>query len=154
MCSNSRRGRRRHRHHTSRCGRCKTHHCIGLMHGFLLQYAEIIYIFQKGFMRWEYFDAIEIFFQLFNITLLLCTTILEPGYHLCVWETQGGGDFIAIGWWQVLLIEKTFFQFEYLMIGECGAWLALFLRLWAVGEDIQVGFIWKKKPENKIINFC
>jgi len=64
---------------------------------------------------------------------------VERLYHFG--QAQGGGDLVAIGRRQVLLVEEPLLQLEDLVVGEGGARLALLLRLRSVREDVQMGFI-------------
>jgi hypothetical protein len=56
--------------------------------------------------------------------------------HLSVGESQAGCNFIAIGWRQVLLVKEALLELEDLVVGKCGARLALLLLLWPRREQI------------------
>lgn len=111
------------------------------MHGLLLQDTQIVNVLQEGLVRGEDLDAVEVLFQLLDVALLLGPAVLEPGDHLGVGQAQGGGDLVAIGRGQVLLVEETLLQLKDLVVGEGGAGLALLLGLWSVREDVQMGFV-------------
>lgn len=89
-------------------------------------------------MRVDDFRVFHVFFELFHVAFELGATVLEPCYHLGVGEAQAGGDFVAVGRAEILLIEETLFELEDLMIGERRARFSFFLRLLAVVEEVEV----------------
>ena len=54
--------------------------------------------------------------------------------HLGIGESEGRGDFVPVGGREVLLIQKSLFQLENLVVGERRPRLPLLLRGLLVGE--------------------
>ena len=69
----------------------------------------------------------DVSFELLNVSLQLGASVLEPRDHLRVGETQLRGDLVTVGWREVLLVQKAFFQFVDLLVGECSSTFASFL---------------------------
>lgn len=139
----------RHAHHAGSGSSSGQSNHVRLMHGLLLEDAQIVDVLQKGFVCGEHLDAVEVLLQLLNVALLLGPSVLEPSDHLRIGETQRGGDLVTIGGRQILLVEETLLQLEDLMVGEGGARLALLLRLRTVREYVQVRLICKRDRERE-----
>lgn len=140
----------RHAHHAGSGSSSGQSNHVRLVHGLLLEDAQIVDVLQKGFVRGEYLDAVEVLLQLLNVALLLGPSVLEPSDHLRIGESQRGGDLVTIGGRQILLVEETLLQLEDLMVCEGGARLALLLRLRTVREYVQVRLICKRERERLV----
>lgn len=65
-----------------------------------------------------YLGALHVLLELLHVALELGPPVLEPRDDLSVGQPQLGGDLVAIGGRQVLLVEEPLLQLEDLMVGE------------------------------------
>lgn len=105
---------------------------------FLLQYAHVLGRLQEYLVLAERRQRLPVLLLLLVVPLHLGPSVLEPRDHLRVGQAQAGRDLVPVGRRQVLLVQETFLQLEYLVIGESGAWLALLLGLRPRVEQVQV----------------
>jgi len=82
--------------------------------------------------------GLHVLLELLHVPLELRPSVLEPRDHLGIAETQLGGDLVPVGRAQVLLVQESLLQLEYLLIRERGPALALLLRLLPIVEQVQV----------------
>lgn len=58
--------------------------------------------------------------------------------YLRIGQSESGSDFVTISGWQVLLVQKSLFELENLMICKCGSWFSLLLWLRPWRKQIQM----------------
>lgn len=108
----------------------------------LLQYAEVLDVLEEGLVvlmgHENGVDRLYVLLQLLHVALELGPAILEPRDDLGVAEAKLGGDLVAIGRRQVLLVEEALLELEDLLVREGRPALSLLLRLLPVVEQVQV----------------
>lgn len=105
---------------------------------FLLQYAHVLGRLQEDLVLAERRQRLPVLLLLLVVPLHLGPPVLEPRDHLRVRQAQAGRDLVPVGRRQVLLVQETFLQLEYLVVGERGARLAFLLGLRSRVEQVQV----------------
>jgi len=82
-------------------------------------------------------------FWLWIVFSSLASTYRQFNTHLCIGEAQAAGNFIAIRWRKIFLVQEALLQLEDLLVGECGAGLAFLLWIGSRGKYVQRGGICK-----------
>lgn len=95
---------------------------------------------------------LHVLLQLLHVSLELRAPVLEPRDHLGVAKAQLGRDLVAVRGAQILLVQETFLQLEYLLVREGRPAFPLLLGLLSVIEEVQVVglFYNKKRPRTEL----
>lgn len=79
-------------------------------------------------------NGLNVLLELLHVALEFGPTVLEPRYHLGVAQAQLGCDLVPVGGRQILLVQKTLLELEYLLVREGRATLSLLLGLLTIVE--------------------
>lgn len=106
--------------------------------GFLLEYAHVLGGLQEYLVLAERGQRLPVLLLLLVVPLHLGPPVLEPRDHLGVGQPEAGRYLVPVGRRQILLVQETFLQLEYLVVGKSGARFAFLFGLRPRVEQVQM----------------